>query len=101
MHLKPLSDHVLIEPLKEETKGGIVLPETVDREKPMQGKVVAVGPGKMNEQGTRNPMQVRTGDKVLFRKYGPDEIKMTDPQTGSVKEYLIGREEDILAVITG
>jgi len=99
MHLKPLSDHVLIEPLVEETKGGIILPETVDREKPIKGKVVAIGPGKLDEKGERIPMQVKVGDKVLFRKYGPDEIKINDPQTGKAKEYLIGREDDILAII--
>ncbi len=101
MHLKPLSDHVIIEALREETRGGIIIPDTADREKPIQGKVIAVGPGKLNDQGSRIPMSVRVGDKVLFRKYGPDEIKVTDPQTGKAHEYLIGREEDILAVIHG
>jgi chaperonin GroES len=94
MNIKPLSDHILIEPLKEEqvSKGGIVLPETAE-EKPEQGKVVAVGPGKINEKGERQSMEVKVGDKVLFTKYGPNEIKVGD------KEYLIAREEDILAII--
>jgi len=94
MNIKPLSDHVLIEPLKEEiaSKSGIILPETAE-EKPEQGKVVAVGPGKVNEKGERQAMEVKVGDKVLFTKYGPNEIKVGD------KEYLVAREDDILAII--
>jgi chaperonin GroES len=94
MNIKPLSDHVLIEPLKEElsSKSGIVLPETAE-EKPEQGKVIAVGPGKFNEKGERQAMEIKVGDKVLFTKYGPNEIKVGD------KEYLIAKEEDILAII--
>ena len=93
MHLKPLSDHVLIEPLVEETKGGIILPETVDREKPIKGKVIATGPGKVSEKGERVPMSVKVGDMVLFKKYGPDEIEIEG------KKYLVGDEDDILAII--
>jgi chaperonin GroES len=95
MNIKPLSDHILIEPIKgeEKTKSGILLPETADKEKPEQGKVVAVGPGKRNEDGKLLPVEIRVGQKVLFNKYGPNEIKVGD------KEYLIAKEEDILAVI--
>jgi len=95
MNFKPLSNHVFIEPLKESktTKSGIVLPETSEGEKPMLGNVVAVGPGKRNERGELIPMSVKAGDKVLFKKYGPDEIKVDG------KEYLVGSEEDILAII--
>lgn len=96
MNLKPLSNNVVIEPLEAETttKSGIVLPETAEREKPMRGKIVAVGPGKMNEDGdARIPMQVAPGDTVLFKKYGPDEIEMDG------KKYLVGDEDDILAII--
>ncbi len=95
MSIKPLSDHILIEPLKQEekTKSGILLPDTAEKEKPEQGKVVAVGPGKTDEQGKRIPMEVKVGDVVLFKKYGPDEIKVDE------KEYLIASEEDILAII--
>jgi len=95
MTIKPLSDHILIEPVKEEekTKAGILLPETADKEKPEQGKVIATGPGKKNEEGKIIPLEVKAGDKVLFTKYGPNEIKVDD------KEYLIAREEDILAII--
>jgi len=95
MKIKPLSDYVLIEPIKQEakTKTGILLPETAEKEKPEQGRVVAVGPGKRTASGKIIPMQVRVGQKVLFSKYGPNEIKIDD------KEYLIAREEDILAIL--
>lgn len=92
--LKPLSDHLLLEPIREEKKkGGIILPETVDKERPEKGKVIAVGPGKFDKDGKRVPMEVKKGQVVLFKKYGPDEIKIDD------KEYLIAREEDILAIL--
>lgn len=95
MKIKPLSDHILIEAVKEEekTKSGILLPETAEKEKPEQGKVIAVGPGRKTSAGKIVPMEVKVGQKVLFKKYGPDEIKVDD------KEYLIAREEDILAII--
>lgn len=93
--IHPLGDRVLIEPMKEEekTKSGIVLPDTVQHERPEQGKVIAVGPGKLNEDGDVMPMRVKKGDVVLFTKYGPNEVKVDN------KEYLIAREDDILAVI--
>jgi chaperonin GroES len=94
MKIKPLNDRILIEPLREEKKrGGIILPETVDKERPEQGKVLAVGPGKIDEDGKRMPMSVKRGDVILFTKYGPNEIKVGE------KEYLIAREEDVLAII--
>lgn len=95
MNFKPLSNHVFIEPLEEEktTKSGIVLPDTAEKEKPIRGKVLAVGPGKLNDKGERVPMSVKVGDTVLFKKYGPDEIEIED------KKYLVGDEEDILAII--
>ena len=95
MKIKPISDYILIEPIKEEekTKSGILLPETAEKEKPEQGKVIAVGPGRKTSSGKIIPMEVKVGQKVLFKKYGPDEIKIDD------KEYLIAREEDILAII--
>jgi len=95
MQIKPISDHILIEPIKEEekTKSGILLPDTAEKERPEQGKVIAVGPGKKDEQGKLVPLEVKSGDKVLFTKYGPAEIKVED------KEYLIAKEEDILAII--
>jgi chaperonin GroES len=95
MNFKPLSNHVFLEPLEEEktTKSGIVIPETAEKEKPIKGKVLAVGPGKLNEKGERVPMSVKVGDTVLFKKYGPDEIELEG------KKYLVGDEEDILAII--
>ena len=99
--IKPLSDHLLLEPLREEKrKGGIILPDTVDKERPEKAKVVAVGPGKFDKDGKRVPLEVKKGQVVLFKKYGPDEIKIPAGRTGGDdKEYLIAREEDILAVI--
>ena len=95
MKIKPLSDHILIEPIKEEekTKTGILLPETAEKERPEQGKVIACGPGKRTEDGRIFPISVKPGQKVLFTKYGPNEIKVDN------KEYLIAKEEDILAII--
>jgi chaperonin GroES len=95
MNFKPLSNHLFIEPLTEEavTKSGIVLPDTAEKEKPMQGTVVAVGPGKLNEKGELVPMSVKIGDRVLFKKYGPDEIEIEK------KKYLVGDEDDVLAII--
>lgn len=95
MNFKPLSNHLFLEPLEEEkmTKSGIVIPDTAEREKPVKGKVLAVGPGKLNEKGERTPMSVKVGDVVLFKKYGPDEIEIDG------KKYLVGEEEDILAII--
>jgi len=95
MNIIPISDHVLIEPIKgeETSKGGILLPQTAEKERPEQGKIIAVGPGKKDETGKIIPLEVKPGDKVLFTKYGPNEIKVED------KEYLIAKEEDILAII--
>ena len=88
---------MVIEPADKEkggkTKAGIYLPETVDKERPEQGKIIATGPGKLSDAGKRIPMSVKKGDVVLFTKYGPNEIKVDD------KEYLIAREEDILAIL--
>jgi chaperonin GroES len=93
--IKPLSDHILIETIKEaKKKGGIILPDTVDKERSEKGKVIAVGPGKINNDGKRMPTEVKKGDVVMFKKYSPDEVKVDD------KEYLIVKEEDILAIIS-
>ena len=95
MKFKPLSDHIFLEPLDEEkkTKGGIVLPDTAEKEKPIKGKVIAVGPGRLNEKGERMPMSVKKGDIVLFKKYGPDEVEIGG------KKYLVAEENDILAIL--
>jgi chaperonin GroES len=93
--IEPLYDKVVIKPLKEEevTASGIVLPDTVDKEKPMQGEVVAVGPGKRMENGAVAPMSVKVGDVVLFTKYAPDEIEIDD------EDYLVIEEEKILGIV--
>ncbi len=95
MKIKPLSDNILIEPKKgeEKTKEGIFLPDSAEKERPEEGKVVAVGPGKRDSSGKVNPPEVKKGDRVIFTKYGPNEIKVED------KEYLIAKEDDILAII--
>jgi len=95
MTIKPLSDHILIEPVKEEekTKMGILLPETASKEKSEEGKIIATGPGRKTDDGKIIMMSVKPGDKVLFSKYGPSEIKIDG------KEYLIATEADILAII--
>ena len=100
MNFKPLSNRVFIEPLEEEktTKSGIVLPYPAEKkkhekEKRVRGKILATGPGKLNEKGERVPMSVKIGDTVLFKKYGPDEIEIEG------KKYLVGDEEDILAIL--
>ena len=93
MKIKPLRDQVLLEPVKEEKKkGGIILPDTVHKDRPEQAKVIAVGPGKVVD-GKLVSLSVKKGDIVLFTKYGPNELKVEE------KEYLICREEDILAII--
>lgn len=95
MKLQPLSNHIFLEPMVEDklTKSGIVLPETAEKEKPIKGRVVAVGSGKFNDRGERMPMSVKVGDTVLFKKYGPDEVEIDG------KKYLVGDEDDILAII--
>ena len=94
LQLKPLADRVVVKKLEaeERTAGGIVLPDTA-KEKPQQGEVLAVGPGRVDEKGNRQPMEVKVGDKVLFAKYSGTEVKFDGV------EYLILAERDILAVI--
>ena len=94
MKIQPLGDRVVIEVLeaREKTKGGIVLPDTA-KEKPQEGKVVAVGKGKTADDGKVIPLEVKTGDKILYGKYSGTEVTIDET------EYLIMKEEDILAVI--
>jgi len=95
VELKPLADRIIVKPLEaeEKTKGGIVLPDTA-KEKPQEGKVVAVGKGKIKENGEIQPMEVKVGDRVLYGKYSGTEITTKDGE-----EYLIMREDDVLAII--
>jgi chaperonin GroES len=95
MNIQPLGDRVVVKPLEAEakSKGGIVLPDTA-KEKPQEGKVVAVGKGKVLDSGTLQPLEVKAGDKVLYGKYSGNEIT-----TKEGDELLIMKEEDILAII--
>jgi chaperonin GroES len=94
MKIQPLGDRIVIEVLeaKEKTKGGIVLPDTA-KEKPQEGKVVAVGKGKVSDEGKVIPLEVKVGDRILYGKYSGAEVTIDE------KEYLIIKEEDILAVV--
>ena len=94
MKVKPLNDRVLVQRIKEEevTKGGIVIPDTA-KEKPMEGKVVAVGKGKILENGKIQPLDIKKGDRILFSKYAGTEIKIEG------EEHIIMREDDVLGVV--
>ncbi len=94
MKVKPLQDRILVERLQEEekTKSGLFIPDAA-KEKPMQGKVIAVGNGRTSEDGKKIPLEIKEGDLVLFAKYSGNEIKVDD------KEYLIMKEDDVLAII--
>ncbi len=95
MQLKPIFDNIVVKKIsmEEKTKSGIVLPDTIDKEKPQQGEVIAAGTGKILDNGTRSQMEVKVGDKVLFRKYAPDEIKIDG------EEYLVMTQTDVIAII--
>jgi chaperonin GroES len=92
--LKPLQDRILVKRLeeKETKKGSIIIPDTA-KEKPQEAEVIAVGPGKVTDDGKRQPMTVKVGDKILFGKYSGSEVKLGD------EEYLIMREEDVLGIL--
>ena len=94
MEIKPLSNRVLVQPITDEhkTEGGIIVPDTVE-EKPIKGKIVAVGPGKLDKDGKRMPLEIKVNDTVLYSKYAGTEFKVDN------KEYLIMNEDDILAVL--
>jgi chaperonin GroES len=94
MKVRPLHDRILVERLEEKEikRGGIIIPDTA-KEKPQEGKVIAVGTGKVNDDGKKVPLDVKAGDKILFGKYSGSEVKIDD------KEFLIMREEDILAIL--
>ncbi len=96
MKIRPLNDRILVKRLEEEAKtaGGIIIPDSA-KEKPAEGEIVGVGPGKMNDAGERVAMDVAVGDRVLFSKYGGTDVKLDGD------DYLIMREDDILGVIEG
>lgn len=93
--LRPLGDRLIVKAVKKEdrTEGGIILPDTVNKERPEQGEVISVGPGRLLDNGTRTPVGVAVGDRVVFKKYAPDEVKIEDV------EYLVLSESDIMAVV--
>ncbi|MFA6550901.1 MAG: co-chaperone GroES [Candidatus Gracilibacteria bacterium] len=93
--LHPTDDHIVVEPVVQESKtaSGLYIPDTSSKERPQKGKVVAVGPGKLSEDGKRMPMGVKEGDVVLFSKYGPTEVKL------GAKEILILNMSDVLAIV--
>lgn len=95
LKLRPLQDHLIVEASDEsEThSSGLIIPDTVSKEKPQKGKVLAVGPGRLDEDGKRMPMDVKVGDTVLFTKYGPTEVKLDG------KEYLVLSQSDVLAIV--
>ena len=91
--IKPLGDRLIVKPIERETmKGGIIIPDTA-KEKPMEGEVLAAGPGKLLENGSRSPMDVKVGDKVLYGKYSGTEIKLDD------QTYLIIHQDEILGIL--
>lgn len=93
MKIRPLQDRLLVERIEEEVKkGGIIIPDSA-KEKPQQGKVIAVGPGRIDEKGNRIPMEVKKGDIILFGKYSGNEIRIGED------EHLMMREDDVLAVV--
>ena len=95
MQLKPLYSHVVIKPIDQEavTKSGIILPDTASKERPEQGEVIAVGPGRINDNGQITPLSVKIGNRVMFKKYAPDEIKVDN------EDYLVIKEEDIMLIL--
>ncbi|HEX6201080.1 MAG TPA: co-chaperone GroES [Thermoanaerobaculia bacterium] len=96
MNIRPLHDRVLVKRVEqdEQVRGGIIIPDTA-KEKPQEAEVVAVGPGKLDENGKRSPMDVKKGDRILVGKYSGSEIKLED------QDYVILREDEILAVLEG
>ncbi|MBO4674837.1 MAG: co-chaperone GroES [Elusimicrobiaceae bacterium] len=91
--IKPLGDRVIVKPIERETmKGGIIIPDTA-KEKPMEGEVIAVGPGKLSDKGERGAMEVKKGDRVLYGKYSGTEVKLDD------QTYLIIHQDEILGIL--
>jgi len=95
INLKPLADRLIVEPIEQEetTASGIILPETA-KEKPQEGKVLAVGPGRKDEEGERIPMDVKEGDRILYAKYAGTEVKLPDD-----RKVLVLKESDVLAIV--
>lgn len=95
MKLTPISDHIVVKPISAEEKSasGIIIPDTVNKERPERGEVVAVGPGRELENGNRSSMEIKPGQIVLFKKYAPDEVKINN------EEFLIIKMDDVMGII--
>lgn len=95
MNLKPVSDHIILKPVDKETvtSSGIIIPDTIEKEKPEQAEVLAVGPGKMLESGQRQSIEVAVGQKVMFKKWSPDEVEIDG------QKYLIIKSDDVIAIV--
>ena len=95
MKLTPVSDHIVVKPVsKEETSAaGIIIPDTIDKERAERGEVIAIGPGRVLDNGSRSQMEVAVGQVVLFKKYAPDEVKVDN------QEFLIIRSDDVMAIV--
>ncbi len=95
MKLKPIGDHIIIKPssAEETSASGIIIPDTVGKERSERGEVLSVGPGRLLENGSRSPMDVKAGDQVVFKKYAPDEVKL------GKEEFLVIKMDDIMAII--
>lgn len=95
MKLKPVGDHIIVKPssAEETSASGIIIPDTVGKERSERGEVIAIGPGRMLENGSRSTMDVKTGDTVVFKKYAPDEVKL------GKEEFLVIKMDDVMAII--
>lgn len=95
LKLRPLADRIIVRPTREEekTKGGVFLPDTMNKEKPMRGTVLAIGNGKVDENGKKIPLELKVKDEVIYSKYAGTEVKVDD------EEYLIIKEDDVLAIV--
>src|SRR3990167_9051113 len=99
MQLRPLGNHVIVEPVAKETTtaSGIIIPDTADKETPDRGTVIAVGPGKLLENGTRQAVDIAPGQEILFKKWGKEEIELKE--SGTSKKYFVLSAEDVLAIV--
>lgn len=100
MNLKPLGNHIILTVAEKETTTalGIIIPDTADKERPERGTVIAVGPGKVLENGSRQAVDVKPGDEIVFKKYAPDEIELKDA-LGMTQKYLVVNADEVMAII--
>lgn len=100
MNLKPLGNHIILTVAEKETTTalGIIIPDTADKERPERGTVIAVGPGKVLENGSRQAIDVKPGDEIVFKKYAPDEIELKDA-LGMTQKYLVVSADEVMAII--